>query len=604
MMFRQFLRNLSSRPNILLVKAVYAILNNQSKRRIRRIIPIYLVLALMDLLGVVLLASCGTIAFNLVSGDTRPSRVELILRRLLPFEVASSTLIFTFAISAAVFLIAKTILSAIVNFRMIRWLASQESQFSINLFDALLKAPLAEIRKIGIGDAQWAIMIGSSRIISGVVAPLIMVLGDIISILVLLATLLTATPIVTLVLIALLIMSQRVYSYWLRGRLTSYGHQASDKGSKLNEEIMQSFNAVKEIKIYSMSEKISKYFASERNIISSIGQKSSFLNSLFRYYLESIILFSAFFVVVFELYNSDLRRALTSLVLFMSVGLRIIPSLQRLQAITMSLQLSQGMTKNFFAMSKQLGLLTSEASKIQGNWKTNQRIGIELQDVCYSANLELQEHQILRNISARIEPGDFIAIIGASGSGKTTLVDLISTLIDANSGSIRYFDNSGISLPISRKQIAYCAQSPYIFDTSIEDNLAISMSNYSFEKVNEIINYFDLNSLVTYSPNDNVISLSRRVSGGERQRIGLARVFLSRRPIAIFDEPTSALDKENMAKFLGMLNSNKGNSTQIVVTHDHEIAKKADKLMVIEKGNLEYFGVPELYFSRPSTVHE
>jgi ABC-type lipoprotein export system ATPase subunit len=59
-----------------------------------------------------------------------------------------------------------------------------------------------------------------------------------------------------------------------------------------------------------------------------------------------------------------------------------------------------------------------------------------------------------------------------------------------------------------------------------------------------------------------------------------------------------------MAKFLELLNSNKGKTTQIVVTHDHEIAKKADKLMVIEKGNLEYFGVPELYFSRPSIVHE
>jgi ABC-type multidrug transport system fused ATPase/permease subunit len=600
----QFLRKLTSRPNILLTKSVYAILSNQSKKRIRRIIPVYIALSLMDLLGVILLASCGTIAFNLVSGDTRPSRVELLLRSWLPFEVANTTLIFTFAISAAVFLIAKTILSAIVNFRMIKWLASQESQFSISLFNALLKAPLSEIRKIGIGDAQWAIMNGSSRIISGVVAPLIMVMGDIISILVLLTTLLTATPFVTLVLIVLLIMSQRFYSYWLRDRLTLYGHQTSDKGARLNEEIMQSFNAVKEVKIYSMSEKISKYFANERNVISNIGQKSSFLNSLFRYYLESIILFSAFFVVVFELYNSDLRRAITSLVLFMSVGLRIIPSLQRLQAITMSLQLSQGMTKNFFAMNRQLSMLSSEVSKIHNDFDAQQRIGIELEGVCYSANLEFQEQHILKNISARIEPGDFIAIIGTSGSGKTTLVDLVSTLIDSSSGSIKYFDESGNYLPISRKQIAYCAQSPYVFDTSIEDNLAISMSDFNLKKVDEIINYFGLNTLLAHSPNDNSISLSRRVSGGERQRIGLARIFLSGRPISIFDEPTSALDKENMAKFLELLNSNKGKTTQIVVTHDHEIAKKADKLMVIEKGNLEYFGVPELYFSRPSIVHE
>jgi ABC-type transport system involved in cytochrome bd biosynthesis fused ATPase/permease subunit len=249
-------------------------------------------------------------------------------------------------------------------------------------------------------------------------------------------------------------------------------------------------------------------------------------------------------------------------------------------------------------------MLSSEVSKIHNDFDAQQRIGIELEGVCYSANLEFQEQHILKNISARIEPGDFIAIIGTSGSGKTTLVDLVSTLIDSSSGSIKYFDESGNYLPISRKQIAYCAQSPYVFDTSIEDNLAISMSDFNLKKVDEIINYFGLNTLLAHSPNDNSISLSRRVSGGERQRIGLARIFLSGRPISIFDEPTSALDKENMAKFLELLNSNKGKTTQIVVTHDHEIAKKADKLMVIEKGNLEYFGVPELYFSRPSIVHE
>jgi ABC-type transport system involved in cytochrome bd biosynthesis fused ATPase/permease subunit len=146
--------------------------------------------------------------------------------------------------------------------------------------------------------------------------------------------------------------------------------------------------------------------------------------------------------------------------------------------------------------------LTSEASKIQNDFNTKQSsgIGIELENVCYSVNLEFQKQQILTNISARIEPGDFTAIIGTSGSGKTTLVDLISTLIDTSSGSINYFDEGGNSLPISRKQIAYCAQSPYVFDTSIEDNLAISMSEFNLEKVNKIINYFDLNSLLAHSP--------------------------------------------------------------------------------------------------------
>ena len=103
---------------------------------------------------------------------------------------------------------------------------------------------------------------------------------------------------------------------------------------------------------------------------------------------------------------------------------------------------------------------------------------------------------------------------------------------------------------------------------------------------------------------NNGVSLSRRVSGGERQRIGLARVFLSHRLITIFDEPTSALDRSNMEKFVQLLQLSRSQSTQIVVTHDHEIAKIADKLMVIEGGNLEFFGPPLSYLSNTSLINE
>jgi ABC-type multidrug transport system fused ATPase/permease subunit len=274
-----------SRQNITLALKVYETLSRQSQRKIKAIIPVYLGLAILDLIGVILLASCGTLAFNLVSGDSRPSRIELFIQKYISIDVDIETLIFLFAVSAGVFLISKTMIQALVNFRMIKWLANQESIFSINLFTSLLRAPLSEIQKINIGEAQWAIMIGSSRIVSGVVAPLVTVLGDIISMLFLLITLLVATPEITLLLIVLLVVSQRSYSIWLRGRLKSYGLQSAEKAAALNQEIIQSFNAVKEIKIYSLIESISTYFIKEKNVVSLVGQKSSFLNNLFKVFI-------------------------------------------------------------------------------------------------------------------------------------------------------------------------------------------------------------------------------------------------------------------------------------------------------------------------------
>lgn len=590
------------RPNIKLASQIYGMLSVTSKKRIKAIVPIYVSLAILDLLGVILLASCGTIAFNLVSGDTRPSRVELFIRKYLASEVDSEALIFTFAVVAALFLILKTLLNAVVNYRIIKWMANQESIFSTNLFASLLKAPLSEIRKIGVGDAQWAIMTGSSRIISGVVAPLVTVLGDLISILVLLSALILATPEVTLMLLFFLIFSQRFYSYWLRGRLTSYGHQASDKGAALNEEIIQSFNAVKEIKIYALTDSINRYFVRERNVISIIGQKTSFLNNLFRYYLETIILFSTFFVVAFELYTSDLRRALTSLVLFMSVGLRIIPSLQRLQAITMSLQFTQGITKTYFAMTSQLQSLSKDVSSDYENDSISEssKLGIRISNLSYFVNGEYGSQSILNKINLDIRPGSFVAIIGSSGSGKTTLVDLISGLLEPQLGSITFVDTKGNDCPSHRQHVGYCSQNPYIFDSDVKKNLQIAKTSIDPNSIQTIIDKLNLSSLSRASQSKNEVSFSRRISGGERQRIGIARAFLSNRPILVFDEPTSAIDKENLSRFLEILEQNRGMKTQIVVTHDLQVAEKCDLLIVLNNGSIVYSGEPTSYLQTKS----
>jgi len=549
-------------------------------------------------MGVILLASCGTLAFKLISGDERPSRIEIVLRRFIGDSIDSSTLIFAFAVTASIFLISKTLLSANVNYRMIRWMASQESVLSTSLFAQLLNAPLSEVRKIRVGDAQWALMMGSSRLITGVIAPLITVTGDLISVLILLTTLILATPEVTLVLILLLFTSQRIYSIWLRGRMATYGHQASAKGAAMNEEIIQSFNAVKEIKVYSLSESINEYFSRERGIISLIGQKTSFLNNLFRYYLEIIILFSTFFVVAFELYTSDIRRALTSLVLFMSVGLRIVPSLQRLQAITMSVQMSQGMVKTYFEMSNQFKSLEQDpGSKDFREIREDQVLGIDLSKVSYFAQ-GVSQKAIVNQVSFKIEPGAFVAIVGESGSGKTTLIDLISDLLSADLGSIVFFDGKGESKPPNRNLVGYCTQTPYIFNSGVDGNLLLATPSPDMEKLNQIVDSLRLSKLRESDKSEHGVAFQRRISGGERQRIGIARAFLSDRPILIFDEPTSALDKDNADSFVNLLLSNRPRRTQIVVTHDRNLALKADLLVVLEEGCIEFCGSSKEYYAK------
>jgi len=134
----------------------------------------------------------------------------------------------------------------------------------------------------------------------------------------------------------------------------------------------------------------------------------------------------------------------------------------------------------------------------------------------------------------------------------------------------------------------------------VEENLRIAQTSIELHSIQAIIDKLNLSSLSRTSQSKNEVSFSRRISGGERQRIGIARAFLSNRPILVFDEPTSALDKENASRFLEILEQNRGMTTQIVVTHDLQVAEKCDLLIVLDNGSIGYSGEPINYLETKS----
>lgn len=596
--FRSWASLLRRNPQIDLVLEVFGMLDAQNKKRILTIIPVYLLLAILDLIGVILLATCGTISYNLISGESRPSRVELILKSIWSSDIESTQLLLYFAVVSAVFLTLKTVITSIVNYKVLYWLAKQESSFSTSLFTAIFNAPLTEIKSINVGEAQWAIMLGSSRLMSGVVTPTITVLGDLITVVVMATTIFVATPNVSLIVFFLLLISHRLFMFFLKGRMRNYGVELSAKGSSLNGQIQQSFQASREIKIFELSGAIEKIFTNDREIVSLLGQKVGYLNGLFRYFLEITILLSAFFVVIAELYLSDTRRALTTLILFLSVGLRTIPSLQRLQAINFSLQLSLGATQSYFDLRKRILSIGTEEAESQhpaSYSKSGGPVSIDIQGLSYVA--KGGHIPILDQLSLKIEAGEFVAVIGESGSGKTSLVDLMSSLLTPSSGSVTYNDQNGIGITSNRALVGYCAQVPYIFNTSVEDNLLIANKFAPQDQVSALITQLNLDSIQSSTSTDDSLPLSERLSGGEKQRIGIARALLSCRPVMVFDEPTSSLDQMNTKTFLKLIQQYRKKHTLIIVTHDMEIAQNADRIVLLDKGRITYQGDPQNFLN-------
>jgi ATP-binding cassette, subfamily B, bacterial len=203
----------------------------------------------------------------------------------------------------------------------------------------------------------------------------------------------------------------------------------------------------------------------------------------------------------------------------------------------------------------------------------------------YQANTE----PVLKGISFDTEPGQFIGIVGRSGSGKSTLSKLLQRLYQIESGRILIdgFDIKSADLASLRQQIAVVLQEDFLFNGSILENITLGHPDITAEQVVEAARLavaHDFISQLPYGYETNVGERGTALSGGQRQRIALARLFLSPAPILILDEATSALDSETEQQVLQNLQRISANRTVFLIAHRFAPLKRADLILVLEKG--------------------
>ncbi|QXE24349.1 cyclic nucleotide-binding protein [Richelia sinica FACHB-800] len=203
----------------------------------------------------------------------------------------------------------------------------------------------------------------------------------------------------------------------------------------------------------------------------------------------------------------------------------------------------------------------------------------------YSSNTE----PVLKGISLDVEPGQFVGIVGRSGSGKSTLSKLLQRLYQIESGRILIdgFDIKSADLASLRQQIAVVLQEDFLFNGSILENITLGNPDITAEQVVEAARLavaHDFISQLPYGYETNVGERGTALSGGQRQRIALARMFLSSAPILILDEATSALDSETEQQVLQNLQKVSDNRTVFLIAHRFAPLKRADLILVMEKG--------------------
>ncbi len=213
---------------------------------------------------------------------------------------------------------------------------------------------------------------------------------------------------------------------------------------------------------------------------------------------------------------------------------------------------------------------------------------ISFENVSFSYD---SKRPILKNVSFNVNPGAKVAVVGASGAGKSSLARLLYRFYELSSGAIK-IDNQAINtvtLASLRKAIAIVPQDTVLFNTSIRENIHYGRPSASEDEVNKAINMAHLTDFInSLDKGDKTLVGERglKVSGGEKQRIAIARAILKQSPILIFDEATSALDSQSEQAILNAMREVASNHTSIVIAHRLSTITDADTIIVLKAGEV------------------
>lgn len=199
------------------------------------------------------------------------------------------------------------------------------------------------------------------------------------------------------------------------------------------------------------------------------------------------------------------------------------------------------------------------------------------------------ERQILKDVSFRLESGHSIAIVGPSGSGKSTIINLIPRLYDVQSGSVRFggIDVRKLDLAFLRKNVGVVSQETYLFNGTIRENLLYAKEDATEEEMIEACkkaNIYDFISSQEAGLDTMVGNRGLKLSGGEKQRISIARVLLKNPALLIFDEATSALDSISESKIQEAIDPIIEERTSILIAHRLSTILAADEILVVKDG--------------------
>ena len=546
------------------------------------------------MIGILLIGLIGSIAIRGINSNTS------FKNNLSPNWFGELTFQYQVAvlgITAAFFFLAKTVFSAYFNKKIFDYLAYKSADIGTRIVSQIFSQNLKYIQKKSPQVILYNISSGVDVIVLGIVATGVSIITDILMLLIILIGIIIVDPAIALFSFSLFTLILFFMHIQLNSKAKLLGEKNFANIVNHNNTILEVLNSYREFVIRN---RLSFYVSNIRTMkfeSAKIKSQFAFMPYISKYVFESTMILAGLMLVGFQFITKNSAEAVSSLAIFLTASLRVIPALLRIQQGILTIKNSEGASADTFKMIRELKdsselniFVTDEYSFKHEGFIPEIKINLN------SFSHSLKDKFSLDKIDISINPGESVAIIGPSGAGKTTLVELILGILEPVDGIV-----SLSNLPVSQAlrkwpgAISYVPQKIYISPGTIKQNISLGYPDelLTDEIAWDFLRLVRLDEFIDRLPqglNTHLEEDGQKISGGQRQRLGIARALFTRPKILVLDEATNALDSKTEFEVSESIKTLSGKVTVLVIAHRLSTIRSMDKILYLEEGKVLAFG--------------
>ncbi len=551
-----------------------------------------IVLAFLDLVGVLSIGLIGALSVYGIQSRTPTGQISWALKIMNLDQFSLQHQVSILGTMAGAILIFKSLSSAYINKRTLYFLGARSAELSARLVGKMAFSNVEQIKKRSRFENMFLLTNGVQSITVGVIGTLVGLFADFALVAIMFVGLLAVQPSIAISTVILFGMLAYVLYKIVNARLV-YLVDRDTENQILNSQLLyELFGIYREIFVRGIRDDYVTRIAEQRRRSSRIASEIAFVPSISKYALEIAFVVGAFLFIGVQFLIKDAVGAISTIGIFIASTGRIMPAILRIQGAAINLRGSIAGARRTLVVIGELEAFTTIPKPNRAQYSRQDEFNAELtfRDVSFSY---LDDSKVvLKGLNFDVHEGEWLAIAGPSGSGKTTLVDLMLGILKPTSGDVTL---SGLdpefSINMNPGSVAYVPQEGFFIEGSLSQNVALGVDDSNIDKtrVEYCLQTVGLDDLVNNSSlgvNTRVGELGSKISGGQKQRLGIARALYSNPKLLILDEATSALDAISEEKIIECLKQLKGKITIVSIAHRLSTVVNSDRVFYMENGEI------------------